>query len=247
MMTRRSGEDGRGDLASDIDDGVDLPDFPTLAAPRKLAEDASTLIREQILNGGLKRGTHLVEAKLASRLGVSRGTVREAFKVLAAEGLIEEAPRRGAFVVTLSRNDVREIYDVRTAIEGRAAHLLAERRDPAVLAKLAAAVDEIGVAARAGDARAVRRADLAFHERVCALSGNRRLHDIFIRSVPALQTLLDYEELPYSSLDAVTAQHEELLNTIRGGDSETAARAFEHHIEDAREKIAAYFEDQPAG
>jgi DNA-binding GntR family transcriptional regulator len=78
---------GRDRADDDLDDDADLPAFRPLVAPRRLAEDASTLIREQILTGGLRRGTHLVEAKLAGRLGISRGTVREAFKVLAAEGL----------------------------------------------------------------------------------------------------------------------------------------------------------------
>jgi DNA-binding GntR family transcriptional regulator len=236
-----AGADAR-DLAGD----PELPAFAPLAAPRKLAEDASALIREQILTGGLRRGTHLVEAKLAARLGVSRGTVREAFKALAAEGLIQEEPRRGAFVVTLSRTDVREIYDVRTAVEGRAAWLIARRGDAGDLASLDAAIDDIRVAARTGDIHAVRRADLAFHERLTRLSGNGRLHDIFVRSVPALQTLLDYDELPYSSLDGVTAQHEELVAAIRSGDPDDAARALERHVDDTRDKVAAYFEDQAA-
>jgi GntR family transcriptional regulator of gluconate operon len=234
----------RDAVDGDLGNEPDLPVFAPLVAPRKLAEDASALIREQILLGGLRRGTHLVEAKLAGRLGISRGTVREAFKVLAAEGLIQEEPRRGAFVVTLSRTDVREIYDVRTAIEGRAAWLIAGRAEPATIAALDAAIDAIRSAARAGDVRAVRRADLAFHERLTRLSGNGRLHEIFVRSVPALQTLIDYDELPYSSLDGVTAQHEDLVAAIRSGDPDRAARALERHVDDAREKVAAYFEDQ---
>ena len=235
----RDGADQR-----DLGDDLDFPVFAPLVAPRKLAEDASALIREQILTGGLRRGTHLVEAKIAGRLGISRGTVREAFKVLAAEGLIQEEPRRGAFVVILSRTDVREIYDVRTAIEGRAAWLIARRGEASDLIALDAAIDEIRSAARAGDIQAVRQADLAFHERLTRLSGNGRLHDIFVRSVPALQTLIDYDELPYSSLDGVTAQHEELVSAIRSGDPDQAARALERHVDDARDKVAAYFEEQ---
>ena len=98
-----------------------IPDLPALPTPRRLAADAADLLRDHILAGGLVRGTHLVEAKLAGQLNVSRGTVREAFRVLAAEGLIVEGVRRGAFVVSLSDADVREIYDVRAAVEGRAA------------------------------------------------------------------------------------------------------------------------------
>ena len=88
------------------------------------------MLREQILTGNLRNGTHLVEAKLAARLAVSRGTIREALKMLAAEGLVDEEARRGAFVVMLDRDDVREIYDLRAAIEGRAAYLLAASDDP---------------------------------------------------------------------------------------------------------------------
>jgi GntR family transcriptional regulator of gluconate operon len=220
-----------------------IPDLSPIAAPRKLAEDASAILREQILSGSIRRGTHLIEAKLASRLGISRGTVREAFRTLVAEGLIEEEPRRGAFVVTLKRNDVREIYDVRAAIEGRAARLLAGSADGAALAELHAAVDEIRTAALTGDLPAVRRADLRFHERLCALSGNRRLHAIFVRHVPAIQTLLDFDERPYPMLAASADQHEALLEAIESGDAEYAARRLEAHVDEAREHVAAYFDE----
>ena len=239
-----SRERGGSDRVSSTD-GSGLPDMPQLTAPRKLAEDASSILREQILSGGLKRGTHLVEAKLAGKLGVSRGTVREAFKSLVAEGLIEEEPRRGAFVVTLSRTDVREIYDVRAAIEGLAAELLVAQRDAPSLARLTATIDEIRAAARTGDLRAIRSADLRFHERMCALSGNRRLHQVFLRHVPALQTLLVFDELPYASLDAIADQHQALLDAIGSGDAALAARRVRKHVEDARDHVAAYFEESP--
>ena len=61
-----------------------------LEAPRSLAEDAADRIREQILSGGFRQGEHLVEAKLAEQLNISRGPVREAFKLLRAEGLLNE-------------------------------------------------------------------------------------------------------------------------------------------------------------
>ena len=95
-----------------------------LQAPRSLAEDAADRIREQILAGGFRQGEHLVEAKIAEQLNISRGPVREAFKLLRAEGLLNEEPRRGTFVVSLSADDVREIYGLRAALEGRAARLI---------------------------------------------------------------------------------------------------------------------------
>src|SRR6185295_16739064 len=131
-----------------------------LQAPRSLAEDAADRIREQILAGGFRQGEHLVEAKIAEQLNISRGPVREAFKLLRAEGLLQEEPRRGTFVVSLSAEDVREIYGLRAAIEGRAARLLAGRQDPAALAELRSLLTSIQVAAEAGDVAGVYRQDL---------------------------------------------------------------------------------------
>ncbi len=242
MSTSQEAETSREGDGSWNDD-PDLPDLSPLVVPRKLAEDAATVIREQILAGGLRRGTHLVEAKLGARLGVSRGTIREAFKMLVADGLIEEEPRRGAFVVTLSAADVREIYEVRAAIEGRAARLLAGRADPESIADLAAIVGEIRAAARSGDLAAVRRADLRFHERLCALSGNGRLHEVFARYVPAIQTLLHYDQLPYASLDASADEHRVLLDAIESRDPDLAQRLLEAHVGEAGERVARYFED----
>jgi DNA-binding GntR family transcriptional regulator len=246
MSTSEVAGPGR-DNAATWSDGVDLPDLSPLVAPRKLAQDAAAVLREQILSGGLRRGTHLVEAKLASRLGVSRGTIREAFKALVTDGLIEEEPRRGAFVVTLSADDVREIYEIRAAVEGCAARRLAGRADPEAIQELVAVVAEIRAAAQSGDLAAVRRADLRFHERLCALSGNGRLHQIFMRYVPAIQTLLHFDELPYASLDASADEHRALLDAIESRDVDLSSRLLEAHVVEAGERVAGYFEDAESG
>ncbi len=225
--------------------GDDLPLLPTIVAPRKLAEDAAELLREQILAGNLRRGTHLVEAKLATRLSVSRGTIREALQMLVAGGLVREEPRRGAFVISLSRVDVQEIFDVRAAVEGRAALILAERADDALLAPLARTIDGIAAAARAHDMRALRREDLAFHAQVCELSGNMRLLEIFNRYVPLVQTLLAYDELVYPSPEVIADEHRAIFDAIASGDGARATGAVAVHCEQARDKVIVYFGDAP--
>lgn len=222
-----------------------LPDLPALPAPRRLVEDAADILRDGILAGGLVRGTHLVEAKIAAQLNVSRGTVREAFSILAAEGLIVEGSRRGAFVVSLTDADVREIYDVRAAVEGRAAQLIVRAGRPSALTELEDIVDAMGTAARAGDVAGVRRRDLEFHERVCILSENRRLHEVFLRHVPAVQTLIRHDDRLHFPGEATAAQHRLLLDALRGGDPDAAARTFQRHCDDARDLVAPYF-DRPA-
>jgi GntR family transcriptional regulator, gluconate operon transcriptional repressor len=216
-----------------------------LQAPRSLAEDAADRIREQILAGGFTQGEHLVEARIAEQLNVSRGPVREAFKLLRAEGLLMEEPRRGTFVVSLSARDVREIYGLRAAIEGRAARLLATRCEDGAIAGLRDRLEAIESAAAAGDVAAVYRADLAFHEAVCRLSDNARLHEVFERYVPMLRALLHVDERMHESLDVVAGQHRPLFEAIASGDVDGAVASFEAHCDTSGELIASYLDALP--
>lgn len=209
-----------------------------LQAPRSLAEDAADRIREQILDGGFKQGEHLVEAKIAEQLNISRGPVREAFKLLRAEGLLKEEPRRGTFVVQMAPNDVREIYGLRAALEGRAGRMIARANDPATLARLRALADEIDRAVDAGDAVAASRADLAFHEGLCELCGNTRIHEVFMRYVPTLRGLLRLDEQVLRSLDEISRQHRPFVDALEAGDEELVARLLNEHAEHAGELIA---------
>jgi GntR family transcriptional regulator of gluconate operon len=216
-----------------------------LDAPRSLAEDAADRIREQILAGGFGQGEHLVEARIAQQLNVSRGPVREAFKLLRAEGLLLEEPRRGTFVVSLASEDVREIYGLRAAIEGRAARLLASIADPTAIQQLRSLLAVIEEAARAGDAAAVYRGDLAFHDGLCRLSGNARLHEVFARYVPMLRALLRLDERVHESLDVIAAQHRPLVEAIEAGDVAAAVARAEEHCDQAGELIASYLAALP--
>jgi DNA-binding GntR family transcriptional regulator len=218
-----------------------------LQPTRSLAEDAADMIREQILGGGFEQGDHLVEARIAEQLNVSRGPVREAFKLLRAEGLLEEEPRRGTFVVTLAPADVREIYGLRAAIEGRAARVLASTNDPTATAELRGLLNDMDAAVRSGDAAAVFRCDLAFHDGLCRLAGNNRLHEVFLRHVPMLRALLRLDERVYRSLDEVANEHLPLVEAIEAGDPDAAARIAEAHCDHAGDLISAYIEGQRGG
>ncbi len=248
--TRRPSPRGKvragADAARRADGPPDFAGLPALRSPRPLAEDAADVLRTQILAGGLPRGAHLVEARIARQFNVSRGPVREAFKLLRAEGLVEEEPRRGTFVVTLSSVDVREIYDLRAALEGRAARSIARRRDPAALDELRTTLDAIAAAAAAGDVREVARQDLQFHDSICRLSGNARLHSTFQRHVPALQTLIKLDEYLYRSMSEIATQHEPILSALGVGDADGAAAACEAHCDDARDLVADYIDRLPA-
>jgi GntR family transcriptional regulator, gluconate operon transcriptional repressor len=213
------------------------------AAQGRLADDAADLLRELIFSGKLRQGQRLVEAEVARELNVSRGPVREAFQTLRAEGLLRDQPRRGTFVVRVSVQDVQEIYGLRAAIEARAAKVVVRERTS--LAPLRDLVDEMGSAANDGDSRAVSRIDLEFHERLCVLSANRRLEEVYRRYVPLVRTLLNLDELMYSSTEEILAQHRSLLQALESGDGAVAAAEVEAHVDEAMRLLVAHLESLP--
>ncbi len=89
-----------------------------------------------------------------------------------------------------------------------------------------------------GDAVAVSRADLAFHETLCRLCGNARIHEVFMRYVPTLRGLLRLDEQVLGSLEEISAQHRRLVEAIEAGDEDDAARLLSEHAEQAGDLIA---------
>src|SRR5689334_6479515 len=115
--------------------------FEQIARSDPLVEVVRQQITQAIITGVLKPGDKLVEARLGEQLGVSRVPLREAFRRLEQIGLVEKIPNRGTFVSTLNEQDVKELHTVRELHEGLAARLLAERTDPAAVARLEALLD----------------------------------------------------------------------------------------------------------
>ncbi|MET7989429.1 GntR family transcriptional regulator [Amycolatopsis sp. NPDC005232] len=142
---------------------------------RTLRQQLVDSLRAEIASGELGAGSALVENALSERFQVSRGTVREALRELHDQGLVVQRPRTGTFVRRLSPADITEIYDVRAALEGRAAVAIA--RSPLwddYADQLERHVDEMH-RARTGTFLDRIRLDLEFHRLLCKLSGNNTL------------------------------------------------------------------------
>ena len=213
---------------------------------RPLAEDAADRIRDEILSGNLPGGERLVEMRIATELRVSRGPVREAFKLLRAEGLLQEEPRRGTYVVNLTPEDVRELYDLRAAVEARAARLVARCHTGADLVLLRSRFDALAAAATTGGVQAVARADLEFHEAVSERSANTRLLAVFQRSARLLRTVIALDEHLYASPGNLADQHRPMLEAIECGDGDEASRRFETHVDEAGALVSAYIDNRAA-
>ena len=141
-----------------------------------LRERALVALRAAITSGQYQPGDHLGEVELATRLGISRGTVREALRHLQQEGLVRAGDRGRLRVNSLTPDEVRGLYQVRAALEGLAAATIirsAEDQRAAAVARLRAEVDRL--ADQEADFAARMEADLAFHLLLCQLAGNPML------------------------------------------------------------------------
>lgn len=210
-----------------------------IGARPSLTAEAASVIRREILSGRLKAGEHLVETRLAANLGISRGPVREALKMLVAEGLLGEEPNRGVYVISLTEDDVSEIYDLRAGLETRAVRLLARAHRAQDAAALRAPLEQMMHAATAGDEKTAAAADLAFHTTVLELTGNKRLLETFNRAVPVLRALIPLDAATYLSLTDEAQEHWPLVQAIEAGDEEVAARHARQHVEDGGKRVIA--------
>jgi DNA-binding GntR family transcriptional regulator len=203
-----------------------------------LAHTAADALRERILAGLFAPGERLYEAEIARQLGISRGPVREALAKLREEALVRDEPRRGWFVSELTANDIREIYELRSAIEARAARLIIQRDGEGAFAELDAQLERLREAAAADDRERFAQLDFEFHEELTRLSGNSRLHRVFVNQAGVLRTLLRLEiTTQYTSLDGLLSEHEHLLKEIQSRDRARAEAACELHLEQAGDRV----------
>lgn len=195
-----------------------------------LSDQVYGRIRQSILDGEIAPGQRLVESEIARRYGISQAPVREAIKKLEHEGLVTYRKRRGNYVTVISAEETRQARQVRTVIEELAARELAGKLRPDDEQALMTAIDEMRHGAREKDPVRVRRADLAFHRRVCEATGNPFIARVWTVLEPSLYTLNAIAD-PFGAGDLrrMSAWHERLLDALRDHDHDQAARLFSSH------------------
>jgi DNA-binding GntR family transcriptional regulator len=205
--------------------------------PVTSAERALATLRDLIMGGELAPGARLGEVELADRLGVSRTPVREALSRLAAEGLVEIAPNRGARVVTWTVAELEGVFDLRAVLEPQlTAHAVpnAAAADVDELDALARRMHEVGTPGPGQDLDALVPLNRAFHDRLVALAAHptqatalaAAIHPPIVR-----RNFLNYDE---ASLRRSLAHHSEIVAALRAGDPEWARAVMTSHIANAR-------------
>lgn len=191
-------------------------------------------ILEGIMDGSLPGGSKLTEARLAERLGVSRGPIREALQRLVAQGVLVSHRGRGVFVATLEPEDVLDVYRCRAVTEAAAVRLIMAGggREGAIDA-LEAAVDDLAKAAERGDWREITRVDLQLHEALVEASGSRRLARMFATLLVETRMCLMRLKPAYPVPAHIVPQHRDLVQAIRAGDEEGALAFLHEHMQRA--------------
>ncbi len=205
-------------------------------SPRALYQDVAERLRQQIFARELEPGSWIDEMKLAAAFGISRTPLREALKVLAAEGLVTMKVRRGAYVTEMSRDDVSQIYHLLGLLESDAAATVAAKADATQRAELAALHQKLESQVRRRDA--FFAANEQFHMALLEMAGNRW----------AMQTVLDLRKVmklnrhhslfKQGRLAESLAEHRALMQAIESRDGPGAARLMRAHFDSGLEAAA---------
>ncbi|MCU4653726.1 GntR family transcriptional regulator [Roseibacterium sp. SDUM158016] len=193
--------------------------------------DAYTRLLSEIRQGRLGPGDRLTETELAQRLGTSRTPVREAIRLLEADGLVTHTPRVGAVIRQLDYAEITELYEMRAVLEGTAARFAARAAYPSEIDEMAAINAEM--AAAKGDVERLYEANRQFHDILRNAARNRFL----LSAVQAVQkTLLILGPSTMEEggrAEAAIAEHEALIAALRAHDGDAAEAAMRAHIEAA--------------
>ena len=203
------------------------PLHPTIALLQSssLTSVVQQEIERAILQGEYAPGSKLIEATLAQQMGVSRGPVREAFRMLEEAGLVRNEKNRGVFVRDIPIKEAVEIFDLRAAMDELVGRKLAKDITPAQLKEIRALVDSMEKAVKAQDAYNYHLLNLKFHDRLVEMTGNGKLTDIYRKLIKELSlfrrlNLADGWLMPISA-----GEHRQIIKAIASGDADAAGRS----------------------
>jgi DNA-binding GntR family transcriptional regulator len=210
---------------------------PTTYTP--LRDEVLNTLRQALITGSFTAGERIREVELAARLGVSRGTLREALRHLEQEGLVVTSPHRGTFVVNPTIDEIKDIYGLRIALESYAAEQAAHLVTAEDLDALQSVVDDFNALASTGRAALAPRLglDLQFHEMICEAGGNARLLRTWTELCAPLRLLLSAFEEPFMNSGEVIDQHQHVIDALRRGDGPAARAILIDHLIDSRDRM----------
>lgn len=202
-----------------------------------LHDQVAQQLRDLIFAGELLPGAFVDETRLCEQLAISRTPLREALKVLAAEGLIRHEPRRGSFVSEVTEQDLDEIFPVIALLEGRCAFEAAMQASDADIAALEGLHQQLASSAQQGLIPAYYAANYAIHEAIIAIAGNKWLAQV-IGDLRKILKLARLQQLNAPGrLSQSLAEHLAIFAALKARDAEGADAAMRTHLTRQREAL----------
>jgi len=187
-------------------------------------------IREDILNGIYQPDEELRENTIGKSLGVSRTPVREALRQLELEGLVYIIPNKGAYVKGISMEDIRDIYMIRSRLEGLSARLAAEKMTNEQLEELEEVILLAEFHANKGHYEKVFEMDSKFHKMLYEASGSKQLHHLLTDYHHYVQRVRKRSVSEMNRAGRSTEEHKRILDAIRDRDPDRAEELAKEHI-----------------
>ncbi len=211
--------------------------LPSLNNVGTLPHRVYLLLEDAILRGKIKQGDRLIEDDLSTVMGVSRAPIREAFRLMEKEGLIKIIPRKGAIVSSVSREDVAEIYEVSSVLEGLAARLFCERATETELKKMKKICRDMETQIEKKNLLKYRKLNRDFHEVFINGCANKKIKEVygsFQKQIHWFQNVsLSSQGRPEISLK----EHKSILDAFLKKDCDAAEHAAQDHVR----RAASYF------
>ncbi|MEV0322260.1 GntR family transcriptional regulator [Streptomyces sp. NPDC050658] len=216
-----------------------LADDRVLLGRTSTAERVSDILRSRIAEGYFPPGVRLSEDSIGGALGVSRNTLREAFRLLTHERLLVHQLNRGVFVRVLTIEDVEDIYRTRRLVECAVVRGLGD--PPFALDGLAGAVEDGTKAARAREWKGVSTANIVFHRELVALAGSARTDEIMRSVFAELRLAFHVVADPRRLHEPYLARNRQILDTLRAGDAAEAERLLADYLDDSRSGLVEVY------
>lgn len=210
------------------------------------AERVTEILREQIAAGLFPPGAKLSEEKIAEALGVSRNTLREAFRLLGHEKLVVHELNRGVFVRVPTAAEVSDLYLLRQIVERSALDVAALRGLPD-LSGIVGAVEQAEAAAVANSWHEVATLDLQFHQELVALAKSPRLDDLMRRLLAELRLAFHIMSSSRQFHEPYLVRNRNLVTLLQRGKLDRAAKELQAYLDDALSQLLEAFDDETTG
>jgi DNA-binding GntR family transcriptional regulator len=211
---------------------------------KPLRERVLDSLREAIVTGELKPGQALTENDLAAQLGVSRAPLREALQILSHEGLVEMVAYRGTVVRKLTKQDIEELYSLRSILEQFAVRRIIAGGSAEDVETLRAIFEEMLEAAQAGDLKQINQLDRRFHDALIDLSRHELLAAIWGMVTLRVRQVMALRNRRNSDLTQIAYNHVPIIDAIAAQDEAAALQLVEKHVFSARDLIVELWQDE---